>query len=204
MTAAPAMGKPPALTPSRTDDGIGLRNPAEFDFLPGGATILHRKYSDLVWMMVMTISKTDTDRRVEALMQACRAQGLKVTHQRMEIVRELASSAEHPDAEGIFQRVRLRVAGISRDTVYRTLSMLESRGLIRKADALGGPARYDADTTPHHHFVCTQCGRIEDFTSETLDRLPIPKVAESFGRVEFAQVHLRGVCSDCAGKDSSG
>jgi len=148
----------------------------------------------------MTISKADIERRVETFVRVCRRQGMKVTHQRMEIFRELAGTAKHPDAETIYQHVRERVAGISRDTVYRTLSFLESEGLIRRAEAPGGPARYDPNTEPHHHYVCTKCGLIKDFTSEALDRLPIPKSVEGFGRIESAQVQVRGVCASCTGR----
>jgi len=55
---------------------------------------------------------------------------MKVTHQRTEIFRELAAGTEHPDAETVYQRVCKRVPSISRDTVYRTLSTLETKGLI--------------------------------------------------------------------------
>ncbi len=116
----------------------------------------------------------------------------------MEVFRTLAVSDAHPDAESVYQRVRSRVTGISRDTVYRTLATLESKGLIRKAAALGGSARYDANMANHHHFVCTACGLIKDFSSKVLDDLPIPKTVESFGRIDAAQVQVRGVCVSCA------
>jgi Fur family peroxide stress response transcriptional regulator len=125
---------------------------------------------------------------------------MKVTHQRAEIFREVAASDEHPDAETVYQRVQQRVTGISRDTVYRTLATLESKGLIRRTEVLGGPVRYDANTERHHHFVCTRCGLMKDFCSEALDDLPIPKAVEAFGRIEAAQVQVRGVCLSCASK----
>jgi Fur family peroxide stress response transcriptional regulator len=129
---------------------------------------------------------------------------MKLTHQRTEVFREVAGSAEHPDAETVFQRVRRRVTGISRDTVYRTLATLEREGVIRRTEVLGGPARYDANTERHHHFVCTRCGLVKDFSSEALDDLPIPKAVEAFGRIEAAQVQVRGVCSSCAKRKTTG
>ena len=142
--------------------------------------------------------KPDIDRRIAHFGQACRQAGLKVTHQRMEVFRELASTDEHPDAETVYQRVRKRVTGISRDTVYRTLASMESAGLIRRAGTLGGPTRYDADLTRHHHFVCKICGLVKDFNSKVLDDLPIPREVAAFGRIEDTQVQVRGVCSSCA------
>lgn len=145
----------------------------------------------------MAVSETEIDRRVQAFMQACRRQGLKVTHQRMEIFRELAASTAHPDAEGVFQAVSRRVPTISRDTVYRTLATLTDAGLIQRVEPLFESARYDANLDRHHHFVCMMCGAVSDFYSEALDRLPLPQTLESLGRIDSAQVQVRGICSAC-------
>ena len=148
----------------------------------------------------MSVHESELDRRMRAFADTCRAKGLKATHQRMEIFRELAGSEEHPDAEAVYQNVRQRVPAISRDTVYRTLATLEDHGLIRKAEALIGSTRFDANTDRHHHFICTVCGTIKDFQSQTLDDLPIPNSVRSFGNIESAQVQVRGICSACAGR----
>lgn len=148
----------------------------------------------------MAVPESEHQRRISEFADTCHRKGLRVTHQRMEVFRELAASDKHPDAETIHQRVRRRVLAVSRDTVYRTLATLETQGLIRRTQVLGGPARYDANTEQHHHFVCTRCGLVRDFYSEALDDLPIPKSVEAFGRIETAQVQVRGVCSSCASR----
>ena len=140
------------------------------------------------------------EHRIAAFAELCRRNGVKVTHQRLEVFRELIGSREHPDAETVFAGVRARVPSISRDTVYRTLAFLEGEGFIRRAETLGGPARFDANTDRHHHFTCTVCGAIKDFQSPALDRLPIPSTVKAFGTVESAQVQVRGVCSACLGR----
>jgi len=143
------------------------------------------------------VSKAEAERRIQAFVRTCRRQGMKVTHQRLEIVRELATSGEHPDAETVYQAVCRRVPSISRDTVYRTLATLEVEGLIRKVSPLVEKARYDANTDHHHHFICTVCGLVRDFYSEDLDSLAIPKSVEALGQIESAQVEVRGICSAC-------
>lgn len=148
----------------------------------------------------MAISQAQLDRRLGRFVEASRRIGLRMTHQRAEIFREAAASDEHPDAETIYQRVCKRVTGVSRDTVYRTLAMLEDKGLLRKTEVLGGPARYDANLDRHHHFVCTVCGAVKDFRSDALDDLPIPDSVKAIGRIEAAQVHVRGVCAACMRK----
>jgi len=144
------------------------------------------------------VSEKDLELRMARFKEACKKSGAKLTHQRMEIFRELAATAEHPDAETIYRQVRRRVPAISRDTVYRTLSALEERGIVRKAEILFSRGRYDANMEQHHHFVCTQCGLVRDFYSEALDGLPIPKPVRAMGSVESAHVQLRGICSACA------
>jgi len=152
----------------------------------------------------MALPKADVERRTEAFVRLCRRRGMKVTHQRMEIFKELVASQEHPDAESVYTRVRRRVPAISRDTVYRTLSTLEGEGLIRRTEVLSGPARFDANTDRHHHFVCTACGAIKDFYSPALDRLPIPRAVKNLGRIESAQVQVRGLCSACVARRAKG
>jgi len=146
----------------------------------------------------MPLRKAEIDRRMKRFVEGCRQAGMKLTHQRTEIFRELASTGEHPDAERLYQRVRERIPAISRDTVYRTLSSLEDKGLLSKVGVRSGRTRYDANADRHHHFVCIHCGRIEDFYSEALDDLPVPKAAASLGSVLSTHVQLRGVCSTCA------
>ncbi|MCU0914685.1 MAG: transcriptional repressor [Planctomycetes bacterium] len=146
----------------------------------------------------MTPSTDEVERRIQAFTRTCRRRGLKITHQRLEIFRELAASAEHPDAETVFQAVSRRVPSISRDTVYRTLATLEAEGLVRRVEPLFESARYDANLDRHHHFVCMGCGLVRDFYSADLDDLPIPPAVKTLGEIESAHVEVRGTCSACA------
>lgn len=146
----------------------------------------------------MAVPEAEIDRRVQAFVQICRQKGMKVTHQRMEVFREVAASVEHPDAETVYEAVHARTPSISRDTVYRTLSTLLAEGLVRKVAPLSGSIRYDANLDRHHHFICTKCGMVRDFHSEVLDRLPIPESVTAMGEIDSTQVHVWGICSACA------
>ena len=130
--------------------------------------------------------------------QACRSHGLKLTHQRAEIFRTLARSEEHPNAEIVYRRVHRRVPAVSLDTVYRTLGTLEERGVLHRAEVSFGPARYDANTEHHHHFLCTKCGLVRDVYSQKMNRLPLPDSVKALGTVTSWQLHLRGLCTRCA------
>jgi Fur family peroxide stress response transcriptional regulator len=146
------------------------------------------------------IPKEQVDKRIAEFLEVCRRQGIKATHQRIEILRELAGSEEHPDAETIFARVRQRIPAISFDTIYRTLRLFEDRGVITRMGAMRDRARFDANTDRHHHFVCTDCGMICDFYSDTMDRLPVPRDVSEMGIVKGVYVELRGICRKCKQK----
>lgn len=145
-------------------------------------------------------SPDEIDRRMRALTKVLRKAGFKVTPQRMAIFREAARTDEHPDAETIFKRVRTRMPTVSLDTVYRTLGLLEKANLIWKVGTVRGRARFDANMAQHHHFVCSECGRIRDFQSRALDKLKVPREARSLGVVSSLRVQVRGICSACAAR----
>ena len=144
--------------------------------------------------------REQAERRVAEFLELCRRQGVKATHQRTEILRELAGSAEHPDAETILSRVRQRFPTVSVDTVYRTLKLLEDKGVIARVGSMRDRARFDANTDRHHHFVCTECGMIGDFYSDAMDQLPVPREVSEMGSVQGVYVELRGICRTCKQK----
>jgi len=146
------------------------------------------------------IPREQVEKRVAGFLDICRRQGVKATHQRTEILRELAGSDEHPDAETILTRVRQRIPAISVDTIYRTLKLLEDKGVIARVGPMRDRARFDANKDRHHHFVCTECEMIGDFYSDALDRFPVPREVSEMGCVEGVYVELRGICRQCKQK----
>jgi Fur family peroxide stress response transcriptional regulator len=147
------------------------------------------------------VTQDEVERRVASCAQALKAAGLRLTHQRLEVAREVARSDTHPDVETVYRGVRERVPTISLDTVYRTLAVLEGLGLIRRFDLTAGPARYDANLEPHHHFICTKCGLIRDVQASVVDGLKVSEESAKLGRVEWVTVQLRGLCRECQGSE---
>ncbi len=88
---------------------------------------------------------------------------------------------------------------ISFDTVYRTLSFLEEHDLISRVHATGERVRFDGNHRPHHHFICTSCGRIIDFESEEVDEMTLPDGATKHGTAASRQLQVYGICRDCEG-----
>lgn len=146
----------------------------------------------------MKVSQKDIDQRMARFEEVCRNSGAKLTHQRMEIFREVAQTGDHPDAEEVFQRVRKRIETLSIDTVYRTLWWLRDLGLITILGNHRERARFDANLSRHHHFICTQCGLTQDFFSDALDKLKLPDGLQSIGHAETTHVEVKGLCLKCA------
>ena len=137
------------------------------------------------------------EQRLEHLKAAVKKAGVKLTHQRLEIFRELAAAEEHPDADSIFRAVQHRVPTVSVDTVYRTLWMLHDLGLVATLGPQREGVRFDANLEQHHHYVCVRCGLVRDFVSAGLNALRVPEAVKALGSVAAAHVEVRGVCTKC-------
>lgn len=118
------------------------------------------------------------------------------TRQRKVVFESIKNTQTHPTADWIFEQVRNSVPKISLGTVYRNLSVLKEEGLVREIYGNDRRAHYDATTTPHAHFICSECGGIWDVHSQididwrSLKELVGCDVAEQ--RLEFV-----GACGAC-------
>jgi Fur family peroxide stress response transcriptional regulator len=148
----------------------------------------------------MKIPAGEVQQRIDRFKEGIRRSGIKMTHQRLEIFREVAKSSDHPDAETIYRGVRERVPMVSLDTVYRTLWLLLDLGLISTLGSSRERTRFDANVSPHHHFVCSRCGMTRDFSSEEFDQLNMPDSVKTLGKVEKTQVEITGICLQCMRK----
>jgi Fur family peroxide stress response transcriptional regulator len=151
----------------------------------------------------MAVDRAHIEERLSRLKEGLQRAGVKLTHQRLEICREMAESDGHPDAETVYERVRTRVPTISRDTVYRTLWLLLDLELIDRVATSRHRMRFDGNISPHHHFVCVRCGEARDFHSEEFDHLRVPNAASAYGSVHKIQVEARGTCLRCARASAS-
>lgn len=111
-------------------------------------------------------------RKAEAMVAGLRRAGLKVTPQRVAIVRELAGDPTHPTAQELFERLRgsdhsSGVPSMSFATVYNTLDALARSGLCESLALAPGATRFDANMHPHNHAVCDLCGMVRDVPSQT-------------------------------------
>lgn len=99
--------------------------------------------------------------------RACVARGLKMTGQRRVIARVLSEALDHPDVEEVYRRAVGLDSRISIATVYRTVRLLEERGILERRDFGGGRARYEPSEHGHHyHLIDVDTGRVIEFSGQ--------------------------------------
>jgi len=111
---------------------------------------------------------------VSDVVRVLKEHGVGPTRQRVVIARVLFSRAQHFSAEEIWERVKGLEPATSRATVYNTLNLFSTRGLIREVVAHPGKVYYDSNTSPHHHFYDVDTGKLMDIGSQEIEigRLP--------------------------------
>lgn len=122
---------------------------------------------------------------------------LKYSRQRESIKSCLMARCDHPTADALYTSIREEYPNISLGTVYRNLNLLVELGEIRKLSCGNGADRYDADLTPHYHFVCRSCGAVHDLPLALLS--DVEKQAEelSGGEIDSHTIYFYGTCRNC-------
>ena len=138
--------------------------------------------------------------RLNAFRDLCFKDGIKLTHQRSEIFCEMILSNDHPSAEILHRQLKRKMPSLSLDTVYRTLALLERFGIIARVHHLDDCTRYDSNLTPHPHWVCKECKRVEDFHWPPFEATISPAESTVWGSVDSVYVELRGLCHACMKK----
>ena len=126
-----------------------------------------------------------------------RQNGVAITAQRLAVLRAV-SDRPHATADLIAVEVRAKIGAISRQAVYDALGMLAAKGLIRRIQPAGSPARYeDRVGDNHHHVICRTCGKTADVDC-AVGKTPCLIAADAAGfQIDEAEVIYWGTCPDC-------
>jgi Fur family transcriptional regulator, stress-responsive regulator len=129
--------------------------------------------------------------------QFLRQNGLQVTAQRVAVLRAV-SQRPHSTADDVAEEVRTEIGAISRQAVYDALGMLAEKGLIRRIQPAGSPARYeDRVGDNHHHLICRSCGKTVDVDCAVGDTPCLTAAADSGYLIDEAEVIYWGTCPEC-------
>jgi Fur family ferric uptake transcriptional regulator len=131
------------------------------------------------------------------LAELLREHGLQVTAQRIAVMRAVAVHP-HGTADDVAEEARSEIGAISRQAVYDALGILANKGLIRRIQPAGSPARFEnrvADN--HHHLVCRSCGRMVDVDCAVGDTPCLTAHSDAGYSIDEAEVVYWGHCPAC-------
>lgn len=104
----------------------------------------------------------------------------------------------HPTADWVYARLKPEFPDLSLGTVYRNLSYFKDQGLIASLGAVGGVERFDGNTAPHVHYICTRCCRVLDLQDIAVPvELRSAAAALTGGSVCGCRLTFTGVCGSC-------
>ena len=127
---------------------------------------------------------------------------LKHSKQRDSIKAFLATRKDHPTADVVYMNVRQTFPNISLGTVYRNLTLLADLGEISRLRVGDGVDHFDYDTSPHYHFVCSECGSVTDMDIPVIEHLT-EAVGETFeGEINGHVTYFYGHCKNCIQKNN--
>ena len=138
----------------------------------------------------------------DEVLQLLRDAGVRVTTARLLVLRVLSDADAHQGVHDIDTRVNAIAPPIDTSTVYRTVSRLEELGLVHSistpTEALYGLAR-----RPHHHAVCTRCGRVTELSGPPVNEaLQALEVASGYRLSPGTSLTVHGLCTSC--RDATG
>jgi Fur family transcriptional regulator, stress-responsive regulator len=132
-----------------------------------------------------------------------RRRGVQVTAQRLAVLRAVAE-LPHSTAADIDAAVRARIGAISLQAVYDALGTLTDKGIIRRIQPAGSPARYeDRVGDNHHHLICRTCGGMVDSECAVGEAPCLRAVDDSGYEIDQAEVIYWGRCPDCVAASRS-
>ena len=121
----------------------------------------------------------------------------KHSKQRDMIMEFLMTRKDHPTADVVYSNVRLKNPNISLGTVYRNLTLLADTGEILRLQVGDGVDHFDADTSPHYHFICSDCGSVIDLEMDDIDSIREIAAANFKGQIAGHVTYFYGTCENC-------
>lgn len=122
---------------------------------------------------------------------------LKYSRQREMIKEFLITRKDHPTADLVYSNIRQEYPNISLGTVYRNLTLLADLGEIKRIRVGDGIDHFDADTSPHYHFICNDCGAVIDLEMDSIDNIMDVANKNFNGNIQGHFTYFYGKCPKC-------
>jgi Fur family transcriptional regulator, peroxide stress response regulator len=140
---------------------------------------------------------SDPKIRFDELIASLKERDFRLTPQRVELVRLIATSEGHPSAAQLYAKIRTRFPTMSQATVYKTLALLKEMNQVLEID-LRDDSHYDGNRPqPHPHLICLRCNQIMDGDLD-LDPAMLGRLEKASGfQIVRPQIVFYGLCSTC-------
>ncbi len=122
---------------------------------------------------------------------------MKYSRQREAIKDFLKTRNDHPTADVVYINVKQEFPNISLGTVYRNLTLLSNLGEIQKLNMGDGADHFDANITPHYHFICKDCGSVIDLDMVSIEKVNDIAGADFNGKIAGHVTYFYGKCGNC-------
>jgi Fur family peroxide stress response transcriptional regulator len=127
-----------------------------------------------------------------------RALDLRITPQRLAILRIVAESEGHPSTEEIYDRMKVDYPTMSPATVYKTMTLLKALGEVLELGFPDGVNRYDGSKPfPHPHVICLKCKKIIDPEMGSLEHLIEAAGKKTGYQILNHRLDFFGLCPEC-------
>jgi Fe2+ or Zn2+ uptake regulation protein len=146
-------------------------------------------------------SRTPRTPRAAFMLRSLAEAGYSDTRARRAVVGALCDEQRGTTPAALLARGKSRHARLGQVTVYRTLDILQSLGLVRRLHQEDGSATYAAATRAHgHHVICSRCHRAVEFEGCSLGGVLRDVSARTGFTVERHWLELFGTCPSCRRK----
>lgn len=151
--------------------------------------------------MPMLIGLDDEFERYRTIL---RDRNMRITPQRLMILRVIDQGHGHMTAEDIGEQIRSQYPAVHQGTIYRTLEALRLSGLVSETHLANRSAIYDlVSGHQHHHLICERCGAITEIDDSLLESLR-SALLDRFGfHARIEHFAIAGSCVGCSGKEHS-
>lgn len=115
------------------------------------------------------------------------------------ILAYLQQTKAHPSADMVYDHLKKEIPDLSLGTVYRNLALFRQQGAVISVGTVDGVERFDGNTAPHVHFICTGCHAVLDMPDlHVPDELSAQAQQQIGGQVEQCSLTFTGLCRGCA------
>ena len=142
--------------------------------------------------------------QLEVFRRYLRDRNLPVTSQREEVAKVVFFADDHLSVEDIERSLQHRAVHVGKATIYRTLDLMSTSGLIKEHNFGEGFKRYEPVTgqTRHEHLICQGCGKVMEFTNDRIERLVTLITEEQEFRPQYHRLEIYGHCRTCQRREA--